>query len=75
MIQLIYTSTATNWPTEAELINLLEQARSQNLRRQTTGMLLYGNRTYLQVLEGAPYGINSSTCQSNGVLNESNCLF
>lgn len=52
MIQLIYISTATNWPTEAELINLLEQARIQNLSRQITGMLLYGNRTYLQVLEG-----------------------
>jgi hypothetical protein len=52
MIQLIYISTATNWPTESELLDLLEQARSRNLRRHITGMLLYSNRTYLQVLEG-----------------------
>jgi len=52
MIQLTYISTATNWPTESELINLLDQARLLNLRRNITGMLLYSNRTYMQVLEG-----------------------
>jgi hypothetical protein len=52
MIQLIYISTATNWPTESELLYLLEQARSLNLRRHITGMLLYSNGTYLQALEG-----------------------
>ena len=52
MIQLIYTSTATNWPGESELVKLLEQARSRNLERRITGMLLYSNQTYLQVLEG-----------------------
>jgi hypothetical protein len=52
MIQLIYISTAANWPTESELIYLLDQARFLNIRRNITGMLLYSNRTYLQVLEG-----------------------
>ncbi len=52
MIQLIYISISVNWPTDAELVSLLRQARSQNLRRDITGMLLYSNRTYLQVLEG-----------------------
>lgn len=52
MIQLIYISTATNRPAESELLYLLGQARSQNLRHQITGMLLYSNSTYLQVLEG-----------------------
>ena len=52
MIQLIYISTTSNWPTESELLYLLEQARLRNLRRHITGMLLYSNRTYLQVLEG-----------------------
>jgi len=52
MIQLIYTSSATNWPSESELVKLLEQARSRNSERHITGMLLYSNQTYLQVLEG-----------------------
>jgi hypothetical protein len=52
MIQLIYISTTSTWPTESELLYLLEQARLRNLRRNITGMLLYSNRTYLQILEG-----------------------
>jgi hypothetical protein len=52
MIQLIYVSTATNLPAESELLYLLEQARSRNLRRHITGMLLYSNGTFLQLLEG-----------------------
>lgn len=52
MIRLIYISSATNWPTESNLLKLLEQARSRNLRQHITGMLLYGNATYMQILEG-----------------------
>jgi len=52
MLQLIYISTASSSPSEAELVNLLEQARISNLRNNITGMLLYSNSTYLQVLEG-----------------------
>ena len=52
MIQLIYISTAANSPSESELVELLEQARAGNLRNNITGMLLYSNNTYLQVLEG-----------------------
>lgn len=52
MIRLIYVSTATSLPTESELTQLLEQARSRNLRQNITGMLLYDSATYMQVLEG-----------------------
>jgi hypothetical protein len=52
MIQLIYISTASNSPRASELVDLLEQARTRNLRKKITGMLLYSNSTYLQVLEG-----------------------
>jgi hypothetical protein len=52
MIQLIYISTASNSPRGSELVELLEQARTRNLRKNITGMLLYSNSTYLQVLEG-----------------------
>jgi hypothetical protein len=54
MLQLIYVSTTSKRPSEAELVGLLEQARSRNLRKGITGMLLYSNGTYLQVLEGEP---------------------
>ena len=54
MIQLIYISSTTNKPSESELLYLLEQARSRNLRKHITGMLLYSNNTYLQLLEGEP---------------------
>jgi len=79
MLQLIYISTASNSPNETELINLLEQARSRNHRRHITGMLLYSNRTYLQVLEGEAkdvLGLYEAICndprnEGNVVLRES----
>jgi len=57
MIQLIYISTTSNRPSESELVDLLEQARTGNLRNNITGMLLYSNSTYLQVLEGEENGV------------------
>lgn len=52
MIHLIYISSATSWPSEEDLKELLEQSRARNLRQNITGMLLYDNATYMQVLEG-----------------------
>lgn len=52
MIRLIYISSATSWPTEEDLNKLLEQARARNIEKNITGMLLYDNATYMQVLEG-----------------------
>jgi len=52
MIQLIYISSATSWPTEDDLTELLDQARFRNSKQNVTGMLLYDNATYMQVLEG-----------------------
>lgn len=52
MIHLIYISSATKWPTEEDLTELLKQAKSRNALNNITGMLLYDNATYLQVLEG-----------------------
>lgn len=53
MIHLIYISSATNWPSENDLKELLEQSRVRNLRQNITGMLVYDNATYMQVLEGS----------------------
>ena len=52
MIHLIYISSATSWPSGQDLTELLVQARSRNSKKNITGMLLYGNATYMQVLEG-----------------------
>jgi len=53
LIHLIYISSATSWPSENDLKALLEQSRVRNLRQNITGMLLYNNAIYLQVLEGS----------------------
>ena len=52
MLQLIYTSEAKNNFSPGELQNLLLTARRNNDRDAITGMLLYEDGTFLQVLEG-----------------------
>lgn len=52
LIQLMYISSATSWPTEIKLNKLLEQSRSRNLGNNITGMLIYHNATFMQALEG-----------------------
>jgi len=52
MINLMYISSATAWPSDSDNQLLLEQARSRNAKLNITGLLLYHNATYLQLLEG-----------------------
>jgi hypothetical protein len=52
LIQLIYVSSAVRLLSEEELLELLAQAREANRQRNVTGMLLYGEGNFLQVLEG-----------------------
>ena len=52
MIQLIYISSAASWPTEQGLLDLLETARARNHDHNVTGMLVYDNAMFMQVLEG-----------------------
>ena len=74
MIHLIYISSATSWPSTQDLTLLLAQSRSRNLRQNITGMLIYNNATYMQVLEGEPddvHDIFASICRdprNNGVV-------
>ena len=51
--QLVYLSTANQPFTSAELRGLLLHARAANARRHITGLLLYQEGKFLQVLEGA----------------------
>lgn len=49
---LIYLSTATREPSEAELDAILGACARHNPQAGVTGMLLYAGGTYIQVLEG-----------------------
>ena len=52
MIQLSYLSAARDPMSAEDLLALLEQCLANNPRRGITGLLLYGNGTFLQALEG-----------------------
>jgi Sensors of blue-light using FAD len=49
---LVYVSAATRPFTKPELVELLAKAREKNTRLGLTGMLLYKDGDFLQVLEG-----------------------
>ena len=59
LIHLIYTSTAVQAFTESDLIDLLSKARAKNARSGITGMLLYTNNSFFQVLEGEADKVDS----------------
>jgi hypothetical protein len=52
MHQVIYSSAAVTPFTEAQLTELLSRARVNNARLGVSGMLLYHEGSFLQVLEG-----------------------
>lgn len=57
--QLTYVSAAVRPWTQDELVGLLEQARTRNGERRVTGMLLYRDGRFLQLLEGAEDQVRS----------------
>ncbi len=52
MFHLLYTSKAVNPFKDDELQKLLELARFKNSQKTITGMLLYCNSHFIQLLEG-----------------------
>ncbi|PSQ83400.1 MAG: hypothetical protein BRD44_04655 [Bacteroidetes bacterium QS_7_67_15] len=52
MIHLVYTSTAVDRMDDDALDQILRESHERNERRNVTGMLLYRDGTFLQVLEG-----------------------
>ena len=52
MIYLCYVSSAVGKFTQDELVELLAKAREKNARLGVTGMLLYDDGNFMQVLEG-----------------------
>lgn len=55
--RIIYVSAAAGTPTEEELENLLVVSRACNLRDGISGLLLYHDRTFMQILEGPPSAV------------------
>ena len=52
MHQLIYVSTARAGTTAADVDAILAASRSNNARDNTTGLLIYDGKRFLQALEG-----------------------
>jgi hypothetical protein len=52
LITAIYVSSSSKLMSEDEIIEILRIARQNNERRDITGMLLYRDGNFLQVLEG-----------------------
>lgn len=51
--QLMYYSTARHEQNDAQLLEILEVSRRNNAAAGITGLLLYGDGVFFQVLEGA----------------------
>ena len=52
MNYIIYVSAAVELLDEYELLNILSASRKNNQARNITGMLIYGEGTFMQVIEG-----------------------
>ncbi|HEX8021867.1 BLUF domain-containing protein [Mucilaginibacter sp.] len=52
MEYLVFVSTAKKLMSDDELLDLLQSARLKNTENNITGMLLYSDGTFMQVLEG-----------------------
>jgi len=59
LVELVYTSRASRRFTEAALEALLAHARSNNGHREISGVLLYHDGTFLQILEGPPAAVEA----------------
>ncbi len=60
MKRMIYCSQATVDFTPEELVSLLELSRVNNQASALTGMLLYSNQSFLQMLEGDPAALEAT---------------
>ena len=52
MDYIVYLSSASQWFNETELLKILTISRENNTTNGISGILLYGNGMFLQVLEG-----------------------
>jgi len=59
LVHCIYTSAQQVEFSQDDIINLLEKARKNNAKLGVTGMLLYDNGSFFQILEGQSDEVNS----------------
>lgn len=59
LIHLIYASAATIEFSDQDLIRLLKKARTHNASQDITGMLLYCEGSFFQVLEGPEHNVDA----------------
>jgi len=59
MKRIIYLSTATKLMSDLQLNNLLETARKQNFSKNITGLLIYMDGNFLQIIEGDDLEVNN----------------
>ena len=52
LIHIVYVSFAREELSEAQLQNLLREIRKKNARHKVTGLLLYNEGSFIQVIEG-----------------------
>jgi EAL domain-containing protein (putative c-di-GMP-specific phosphodiesterase class I) len=60
LIHLIYNSVATSSEAAADVQDILRTSRVNNAASQVTGMLLFAEGSYFQVLEGAPAAVDET---------------
>ena len=58
LIRLTYASTATDGVDLSEFKRILQQAQTNNQRRDLTGMLAFNSKIFLQALEGSREQVN-----------------
>lgn len=59
LVHCIYASAATRELGGLELVELLQRSRENNERQGLTGMLLYTEGSFFQVLEGEPGAVDA----------------
>ena len=59
MIQITYISSETRPMLQHDLDDILSRSRENNIEMGITGMLLYGNNTFIQILEGEERTVDS----------------
>ena len=75
MIHLIYVSQATSPLDKQGLESLLVESRNRNEQMHITGMLLYVNDSFIQVLEGEEAAVNNIYLRIQlDKRNKNNCL-
>jgi hypothetical protein len=52
MYQLLYVSEATHSMSKNELLSLLQQSKLNNYKQHITGLMLYKDQRFMQILEG-----------------------